>query len=93
MRNFRDFNEEKSKAHQEDDCNHCLEKVKLGEMMNTQLSWLIPILGSIYLLSIHILLLLGQQNRWQHFFANFFQKFPEFRHEQQHIQPNKQAAK
>lgn len=43
-------------------------------MINTQLSWLIPLLGSIYLLSIHLMLLLGKNTEFKQIFPELLEK-------------------
>ena len=46
--------------------------------MNTQLSWLIPIIGSIYLLSIRIVWMLLDRKHLQHFGNSFLKIVTEF---------------
>ncbi|AFZ34720.1 hypothetical protein Sta7437_1149 [Stanieria cyanosphaera PCC 7437] len=43
-------------------------------MINTQLSWLIPLVGSIYLLSIHLMLWLGQNIDFKQIFPELLEK-------------------
>lgn len=45
--------------------------------MNTQLSWLIPLLGGIYLLGIRVMWMLSEHQRVKNFFDNYWKNIPK----------------